>query len=114
MFIPSDTSDISNWEWIAGGFPGRDMVREWMVSNSIKYLKYDQSTAHPQTTHNNTKDENLDDQSTEPVLPECPISIISAELKEFTSAPNLDSTHDSKFLLTRRMGAIHHDQKNPQ
>ena len=31
MFIPSDTSDISDWEWIAGGFPCRYMIRKRLI-----------------------------------------------------------------------------------
>ena len=34
MPIPSDISDTSEWEWIAGGFPCRDVVREHFISDS--------------------------------------------------------------------------------
>ena len=34
MLIPSDNSDTSEWEWIAGGFPCRDVAREHFISDS--------------------------------------------------------------------------------
>ena len=36
MLIPSDISDTSEWEWewIAGGFPCRDIARERFISDS--------------------------------------------------------------------------------
>ena len=34
MLIPSDISDTSEWEWIAGGFPCRDVARERFISDS--------------------------------------------------------------------------------
>ena len=35
MLIPSDISDTSEWEWIAGGFPCRDVARERFISDSL-------------------------------------------------------------------------------
>ena len=34
MLIPSDISHTSEWEWIAGGFPCRDVARERFISDS--------------------------------------------------------------------------------
>ena len=34
MLIPSDISNTSEWEWIAGGFPCRDVARERFISDS--------------------------------------------------------------------------------
>ena len=35
--IQSDTSNITDWEWIVGGFPCRDMIKERNISdNCIK------------------------------------------------------------------------------
>ena len=36
MLIPSDISDTSDWEWIAGGFPCRDVARERFISDSCR------------------------------------------------------------------------------
>ena len=36
MFVPSDISDTSDWEWIAGGFPCKDVARERFISDSCK------------------------------------------------------------------------------
>ena len=35
MLIPSDILDTSEWEWIAGGFPCRDVARERFISDSL-------------------------------------------------------------------------------
>ena len=35
MLISSDISDTSEWEWIAGGFPCRDVARERFISDSL-------------------------------------------------------------------------------
>ena len=40
MFIPSDTSDISDWECVAGGFFCRDMVRDRTISESLNNPKH--------------------------------------------------------------------------
>ena len=34
ILIPSDISDTSEWEWIAAGFPCRDVARERFISDS--------------------------------------------------------------------------------
>ena len=34
MLTPSDISDASDWEWIAGGFPCKDVARERFISDS--------------------------------------------------------------------------------
>ena len=58
MFIPSDTSDISDWEWIAGGFSCRDMIRERLISdNHIFFNEQSTSSLDPQTYQANIKSE---------------------------------------------------------
>ena len=84
MLIPSDISDTSEWEWIAGGFPCRDVARERFISDPL--------TPHLSITNNSNhtiinpeiKSEFLENDiepSTEQSLDqsyECPISIIPA------------------------------------
>ena len=75
MFITSDTSDISDWDWIAGGFPCRDVVRDRLISDSLNDLKHDNNTANSRKTNDNFKveiyDDNQDDDFT---TSQCPIS----------------------------------------
>ena len=40
MIIRSDISDTSDWEWIAGNFPCRDVARERFISDSFKNLNH--------------------------------------------------------------------------
>ena len=53
MIIPSDTSDTSDWEWIAGGFPCRDVARERFISDSFKNLNQEGNPLNPRETNNN-------------------------------------------------------------
>ena len=39
MFIPADISDNSDWEWIAGGFPCRGVIRDRIISDEPKSYK---------------------------------------------------------------------------
>ena len=75
MFIPSDTSDISDWEWIAGGFPCREMIRERFISDKTIYNEEPTSSLYPQTYQTNIKSEILDEQLQSKDTAECPISI---------------------------------------
>ena len=61
MFIPSDTSDISDWEWIADGFPCRDMIRERLISDNHIFHEPSTSSLDPQTPQVNIKSEILDE-----------------------------------------------------
>ena len=82
MFITSDTSDTSDWEWIAGDSPCRDVARERFISDSCKTQNQDGITLNPSLPNTNIKTEILEDNTiqvgNQPV--ECPISIISAGL----------------------------------
>ena len=53
MFIPSDTSDISDWEWIAGGFSCWDMIRERLISHNHTFNEPSTSPLDPQTSQAN-------------------------------------------------------------
>ena len=75
MFIPSDTSDISDWEWIAGGFAGREMKRERFSSDNPIFNEELTSSVDPQTYQTNIKSESLDEQLQSTDTAECPISI---------------------------------------
>ena len=55
MFIPWDTSDISDWEWIAGGFPCREMIRERLISDNLIFNEQSTSSLDPQTYQANKK-----------------------------------------------------------
>ena len=85
MFIPSDTSDISDWEWIAGGFPCREMIRERLISDNLLLNEQSTSSLDPQTYQANIKSEILDEQSKSMDPMECPISIIPAVQNNTTS-----------------------------
>ena len=61
MFIPSDTSDTSDWEWIAGGLPCRDVARERFISDSLKTQNQDAITLNPSSPKTNIKTAILED-----------------------------------------------------
>ena len=75
MFIPSDTSDISDWEWIAGGFPCREMIRKRFISDNLIFNEKPSPSLAPQTYQTNIKSEILDEQFKSTDTAECPISI---------------------------------------
>ena len=87
MFIPSDTSDISDWEWIAGGFPCREMIRERLISDNHIFNEQSTSSLDPQTYQANIKSEILDEQPQSMNPLECPISIIPAVHNNTMSHP---------------------------
>ena len=53
MFIPSDTSEISDWEWIAGSFPCREKIRERLISDNLIFNEQSTSSLDPQTCQAN-------------------------------------------------------------
>ena len=61
MLIPSDISDTSDWEWIAGGFPCRDVTRERYTSDSWKPFFQNGITLNSSLPKNNIKTEILED-----------------------------------------------------
>ena len=89
MIIPSDISDISDWEWIAGGFPCRDVAREWFISDSFKNLNQDGNTFNPRETNHNIIVEIWEDNfiSDDKLSTQCPISIIPAQTKPTSQCP---------------------------
>ena len=78
MFIPSDTSDISDWECIAGGFPCRDLIRERLILDNHIFHEPSTSSLDPQTPKTNIKPETLDEQPQTVDPLECPLSIVPA------------------------------------
>ena len=92
MLIPSDISDTSEWEWIAGGFPCRDVARERFISDSFKTQIPNAISPNSSVLKINIKSEVLEDitarngdQSGDQTT-ECPISIIPAN--------RISTTHD--------------------
>ena len=55
MFISSDTSNTSDWEWIAGGFPCGDVARERFISDSFKNQNQSGITLNPSSPNTNIK-----------------------------------------------------------
>ena len=84
MFIPSDISDTSDWEWIALGFPCRDVARERFISDSCKTQIQNGITLNSSLPKNKIKTEILEDNTIQAgdqlgdQPAECPISIIPA------------------------------------
>ena len=80
MFIPSDTSDTSDWERIAGG---RDVARDRFISDSFKSQNQDVFTFNPSSPNTNIKTEILEDNTIQVgnQSVEFPISIIPAGSK---------------------------------
>ena len=89
MILPSDISDTIKWEWIAGGFPCKDVARERFISDSFKNLNQDGNPLNPRETNNYIKVEILDDNiiSDDEPSTQCPISIIPAETKTTSQCP---------------------------
>ena len=69
-------SDISDWDWTAGGFPCRDMIRECIISNNCSQQKPTIPSLDPQTTQGNITSEILNNQPSTSDPFDCPISII--------------------------------------
>ena len=111
MFIPSNTSDISDWEWIAGGFPCREMIKKRFISDNLIFNEEPTPSLDPQIYQTNIKSEILDEQLQSTDTAECPISIKPApqttshppgesSTATTTEGPNtpLDSTKDLEGL----------------
>ena len=84
LLIPSDNSDTSEWEWIAGGFPCRDVARECFISDSLTPHLSIGNNSNSTVTNPEIKSEILEndiDPNREQSMDqsyECPISIIPA------------------------------------
>ena len=88
--IPSDTSNISDWEWIAGGFPCRDMIRERIIPDKISQQESSIPSLDPQ---GNIRTEILDGKASTLDSPDSPISIIP-------SGQSSKKLHPTKHLLS--------------
>ena len=55
MLTPWDTSDFSDSEWIAGGFPWRDMIRECIFFDTISQQELDTQFLDSHIVQNNIK-----------------------------------------------------------
>ena len=99
MFIPSDTSDISHWEWIAGGFPCRDMIKERLISDNHIFHEPSTSSLDPQTPQANIKSEILDEQPQTVDPLECPIIVPAGDNTTMPQSANkLPSTVTTESL----------------
>ena len=83
-YLASDFSDTSDWEWIAGGFPCRDVARDRFISDSCTTHIPNGIGPNFSVTNNDIKSEVLEDNTAqygekfEDQTFECPISIIPA------------------------------------
>ena len=102
MFIPSDTSDISDWEWIAGGFPCREMIRERFILDKFNFNEEPTSSLDPQTYQTKIKSEILDKQPQSMDPAECPISIKPAAQTTSHSPSKLSTTAYSDIGRPKR------------
>ena len=84
MLIPSDISDTSEWEWITGGFPCRDVARERFIADSHTSHFPNGNDPNSGVTNTEIKSEILRDDTDlnrEQFMDqtyECPISVIPA------------------------------------
>ena len=100
MFITSVSSNISDWECIAGGFPCRDAVRERIISDSITNLKQYNNTDNSPEANDNIKVEILEDnQDDELITSQWPNSIIPPE--STTTTQERDSKNNSTTPLKK-------------
>ena len=76
----NDTSDISDWEWIAGGFPCRDMISERLISDDRTFREPTTSPIDRQTPQTNIISEISDEQPQTVDPSKCPISIVPGGL----------------------------------
>ena len=110
MLTPSDISDTSEWEWIAGGFPCRDVARERFISDSHTTHFSNGINPNSGVTNNQIKcgvledDTDLNREQFEDQTRECPISIFSANRtssaleQETTTQGEEESTIKSRNL----------------
>ena len=106
MLIPSDNSDTSEWEWIAGGFPCRDVARERFISDSRTTHIPNGIGPNSSGIKNNIKSEVLEDITAQngdqlgDQTTECPISIIPANRTSSThdqnATPQVEEEIDNK------------------
>ena len=107
MLIPSDISETSDWEWIAGGFPCRDEARERFISDSCKTHIQNGISLNSSLPKNNIKTEILEDINIQAgdqfgdQTVECPISIIPTEQnptsRDQSVTPQAEDTENSKL-----------------
>ena len=113
MLIPSDISDTSEWEWIAGGFPCRDVARERFISDS-----HFSTGINPNSGVTNTElksevfedDTGLNREQFEDQTRECPISIIPAN--RTSSALEQETTTQGEEKSTIKPRKLQ-DEHNP-
>ena len=110
MLIPSEISDTSEWEWIAGDFPCRDVARERFISDSHTTHFSNGINLNSGVTNTEIKSEVLEDDTDlnreqfEDETRECPIIIIpanrtsSALEQETTNQGEEESTIESRNL----------------
>ena len=103
MFTHSIISAISDWEWIAGGFPCRDVAREQFIFDSLKTSNQEEKTRNFCESNDNIKVEILeditspeDDQQTQ-----CPISIIPAKTEPTPQGKKQSTPADETFSATK-------------
>ena len=107
MLISSDIFDTSDWEWIVGGFPCRDVARERFISDSCKTQIQNESTLNSSLPKKNIKTDILEDNTIEAgdqigdQTVECPISIIPAgrnpTARDQSVTPQAENTANSKL-----------------
>ena len=107
MLIPSDISDTSDWEWIAGGFPCRDVARERFFSVSCWTQIQNGISLNSSLPKNNIKTEILEDNTIQAgdqigdQTVECPISSIPAGRNptscDQSVTPKAEDTANSKL-----------------
>ena len=110
MLILSDISDTSYWEWIAGGFPCRDVATERFISDSCKTQFHNGITLNSSLPKIIIKTEILEDntiQAGEQIgdqTVECPISIIPAGRNPTSrkTLPQAEDTANSKLPELQR------------
>ena len=116
MLIPSDISDASEWEWIAGGFPCRDAARERFISDSLTPHFSNRNDPNSGLTNPEIKSEILEDDTDlnrEQLIDqsyECPISVIPAR-RTLSTTEQRTATQGEDELTTKQRDL--QDECNP-
>ena len=108
MLICSDISDTSEWEWIAGGFPCRDVARERLISDSCTTHIQNEIVPNFSLTNNDIKSEVLEDNTAQygeqfgDQTFECPISMIPANRTSSAQEQNTTTQVEEETIIKPR------------
>ena len=98
MMISADIADICGWEWIAGGFLPRDLIKERNFLDNIRQEERYIPCPDPKITRNNIKIDILEGQtpSTRLLIPRMIVQLPKNLVRKKTLPPVMNSNSDAR------------------